>query len=137
MNGVVVLPTSSNGGTPHISKRALVQTDTPTGNPVQARKSVLVLPLLRYHLPLLISCRGRGRVDTLVAIGLLLLFFCCAARVTRTTLSTNKKRTTTGEAAATLALFFPDAGSAALAKFDWGVGTENAQVRKINNYEGK
>ncbi|CAM9478108.1 unnamed protein product [Ectocarpus fasciculatus] len=28
----------------------------------------------------------------------------------------------------TLALFFPDAGSAALAKFEWGSGTENAQV---------
>ncbi|CAM9632036.1 unnamed protein product [Ascophyllum nodosum] len=28
----------------------------------------------------------------------------------------------------TLALFFPDAGSAALAKFEWGVGKETAQV---------
>lgn len=29
----------------------------------------------------------------------------------------------------TLALFFPDAGSAALAKFEWGAGTEAAQVK--------
>eukprot|EP00752_Nemacystus_decipiens_P010374 g9244.t1 len=29
---------------------------------------------------------------------------------------------------ATLALFFPDAGSAALAKYEWGAGTEKAQV---------
>ncbi|CAM9713639.1 unnamed protein product [Laminaria digitata] len=29
---------------------------------------------------------------------------------------------------ATLALFFPDAGSAALAKFEWGAGTDAAQV---------
>ena len=33
------------------------------------------------------------------------------------------------ETDATLALFFPDAGSAALAKFEWGAGTEAAQVK--------
>lgn len=26
-------------------------------------------------------------------------------------------------------MFFPDAGSAALAKYEWGAGTETAQVR--------
>lgn len=30
-----------------------------------------------------------------------------------------------------MALFFPDAGSAALAKYEWGAGTEQAQVRDI------
>lgn len=30
----------------------------------------------------------------------------------------------------TMAIFFPDAGSAALAKFDWGAGTEAAEVRE-------
>lgn len=34
-------------------------------------------------------------------------------------------------AEATLALYFPDAGSAALAKNDWRAGTETGQVRQI------
>lgn len=40
------------------------------------------------------------------------------------TIPTNMRETD-----ATLALFFPDAGSAALAKFEWGAGTEAAQVK--------
>jgi len=37
-----------------------------------------------------------------------------------------------------MALFFPDAGSAALAKYEWGAGTEKAQVRGTSRtLEGK
>lgn len=36
-----------------------------------------------------------------------------------------------------MALFFPDAGSAALAKNDWGAGTEAAQVRTGYDYEAE